>query len=67
MKGDNSAHPQAAADAVLAKLAREGKHAKSVHEAVQLGYLTLLDWCDALEEHRELHRVGHYRKGTDDT
>ena len=66
MKGDNSSHPQAAADAVLATLARAGKHAGSVHEAVQLGYLTILDWCDVLEQYRDLHKVGRNPAGTDE-
>ena len=58
MKGDNSPPAEQAALAVLETLAHAGKHADSVYEAVQVGYLTIYDWCDVLNEYRERYRVG---------
>ena len=53
-----SPHSAQAARAVLETLAQSGKHASSVHEAVQLGYLTMLDWCDVLDTYRVLAGLG---------
>ena len=56
-----SPHAAAAARAVLDTLAQAGKHAISVHEAVQLGYLSIYDWCDVLDQYRERYGVGKPR------
>ena len=56
-----SPHAAAAAKSVLDTLAQAGKHAISVHEAVQLGYLSIYDWCDVLDQYRERYGVGRPR------
>ena len=53
-----SSHAAAAARAVLDTLAQTGKHVASPHEAVQLGYLSIYDWCDVLDRYRERYSVG---------
>ena len=53
-----SPHAAAAARAVLDTLAQAGKHVASPHEAVQLGYLSIYDWCEVLDQYRERYGVG---------